>query len=186
MGQFKILLLNCTGGSEPSEMNFLAEFFWMMKKRYPKSIEFSSVDIKSKRDFINQLKLTWPNIVHISAHGWSDKFKSGRRGKNTSIYIGNECVTSADIAKLPKITRKLVSVSACLASYRDMADAFLKIGAKYYLAPKTEIGWVEAALFFVMFYKRYLYDRKSLAASFKYARENTKLGSHFREYWYSE
>jgi len=91
--QFRILLLNCTQGSEPSEMNLLSEFLRMMKVRYPKSIEFSSVDVRSKRDFMNQLELSWPNIVHISAHGWSTKFHSGRRGKKTSIYIRDEPVT---------------------------------------------------------------------------------------------
>jgi len=156
----------------------------MMMLRYPRSIQFSSVDVKNKRDLINQLGLTWPNIIHVSAHGMSYKFPSGRRGKNTSIFVGDECLTAEDVSALPKVPRRLVSASACFASYRDMANSFMDKGARHYLAPKTKVDWVAAALFFVMFYKRYLYDRKSFADSFNFARENTKLSKDFQEYWY--
>jgi len=186
MVKFRILLMNCTEKSEPSEVVFLSEFFEMMKLRYPKSIEFSPIDINNKAQFLDQLTSKWANVIHISAHGHSSKFKSGRRGKRTSIYIKNEHVTSEEIAELPKTIRKLVSVSACLASYQDMANAFVNIGARCYIAPKTEIEWVDAALFYLMFYKRYLYDRKSLEASFSYARKNARLGKYFKEYWTDE
>jgi hypothetical protein len=186
MKRFRILLINCTEGSEPNEAKFLSEFLRMMMLRYPKSIQFSCVDVRNKTDLINQLGLTWPNIVHISAHGLSHKFPSGRRGKKTSIFIENECLTSKDVSKLSKINRKLVSVSACYASYKDIADSFTTKGAEHYLAPKTNVDWVKAALFFVMFYKMYLYDRKSFDLSFNYAVENTKLGKDFREYWIKE
>lgn len=186
MTKFKILLLNCTDKSEPSEVTLLSEFFNMMMLRYPKSVQFSApVDVKNKRDLLNQLSLTWSNIVHISAHGMSYKFPSGRRGKNTSIFVGDDCLTAEDVATLPKIKRKLVSISACFASYRDIANAFMDKGAGHYLAPKTKVDWVEAALFFTMFYKRYLYDRDSFDGSFNFARENTK-SKDFREYWYFE
>jgi len=186
MSRFEILLLNCTRNEEPSEVNFLSEFFEMMRIRYPKSIVFSSVEIRSKNDFLNQLSLSSPNIVHIAAHGYSKKSK-GRRGKRTSIWIkDDEEVTSQEISELPKRARKLVSVSACLTSYKDLANSFLNKGTEHYLAPKTEVGWVEAAIFFVTFYKRYLYDRKSFEDSFYYARHNTKLSKDFPEYWYSE
>ena len=184
MVKFRILLMDCTRRTEPSEATFLSEFFKMMNRRYPKSIEFSPIEINDKMQFLEQLRSKWANIIHISAHGYSSKSKSGRRGKRTSIYIKDERVTSEEISKLPKVPRKLISVSACLTSYQDMANAFLKIGAKHYIAPKTNLEWIDAALFYIMFYKRYLYDRKSLDASFKYARKNTKLGKHFQEYWY--
>ena len=93
-------------------------------------------------------------------------------------------MTSEEIAQLEKVNLELVSISACLTSYMDMAQAFTERGAKRYLAPKTKVPWVDAALFFTLFYKRYLYDRKSFEASFNYARENTKTGQHFKEYWY--
>jgi hypothetical protein len=184
MRKFKILLLNCTSGSEPNEVRLLSEFFRMMNERYPKSIDYISVDVKNKFDLVNQLSLTWPNIIHISAHGISHKFPSGRRGKKTSIFVGDESLTSDDISELPQISRKLVTVSACYASYKDLADSFINNGVDHYLAPKTKVDWVDAGLFFVMFYKKFLYDRKTFGESFEYAREHTKLSKDFREYWY--
>jgi len=56
--KFRILLLNCTERSEPSEVRFLSELLEMMKLRYPKRIDFSSVEVRSKKDLENQLKLT--------------------------------------------------------------------------------------------------------------------------------
>ncbi|MFX1521782.1 MAG: CHAT domain-containing protein [Promethearchaeota archaeon] len=185
MKRFRILLVNCTDGTEPSEVTLLSEFFRMMMLRYPKSVQFSQVDVRNKRDFMNQLILTWPNIIHISAHGTSHKFSSGRRGKNTSIFVGDECITAEDISSLQEIPRKLVSVSACFSSYRDLANSFLNLGARHYLAPKTKVDWVEAAMFFVMFYKRYLYDKEPFEDSYDFACEKTET-KDFKEYWYSK
>jgi len=181
---YRVLLMNCTERDEPSEVAFLSEFFKMMNLRYPKSIRFSPIDVSDKKQFLDLLRDKWANVIHIAAHGYSRKFKSGRRGKRTSIYVKDEPVTSKEIAELQKITRKLVSVSACLTSYRDMADAFINIGAKHYIAPKSKIEWIDAALFFTIFYKRYLYDRISFHRSFNYARKHARLSKDFPEYWY--
>jgi len=95
-------------------------------------------------------------VIHISAHGNSKKHPSGRRGKQTSIEIGEDDVTSDDISTLENLNADLVFVSACLTSYQDMANAFLGLDVNHYLAPKTNVDWIQAALFSKMFYKRYL------------------------------
>ncbi|MHA1706434.1 MAG: CHAT domain-containing protein [Promethearchaeota archaeon] len=173
--------MNCTERDEPNEASLLSEYFKMMNLRYRKSIKFSSIDVNDKKQFLDLLGDEWANVIHISAHGYSRKFKSGRR---TLIYVKDESVTSKEIAELPNITRKLVSVSACLTSYKDMANAFINIGAKHYIAPKSEIDWVDAVVFFIIFYKRYLYDQISFHRSFNYARKHSSLSKDFPEYWY--
>ena len=65
-----------------------------------------------------------------------------------------------------------------------MANAFLDRGAEKFIAPKTKVEWVHAALFSAMFYRRYVYDRISFESSFYFAQEHTKLRKDFPEYWY--
>ena len=184
MNQFKILLLNCTAKSEPSEVEFLTQLFKMMKLRFPKTVNFEAKEIRRKEDFKKQICRNWPTVIHISAHGHSKRYHSGSRGKETSIQLVRGHITAKEVSNLPKTSTKLVFLSACLSSYEDMANAFIKHGAQWYLAPKTEIHWVHAALFAVMFYRRYIWDRKEFVSAYKYARKYTRLGKDFPEYWF--
>lgn len=97
--------------------------------------------------------------------------------------MGRASVSAEEVADLPKTSTELVFLNACLSSYKDMAKAFLERGVKWYLAPKTKIYWVNAALFAVMFYKRYVWDRTSFKAARKFARGHTKLRRDFPDYW---
>jgi len=185
MSRIRLLLLNCTKKSEPNEVEFLSQFIEMMRQRYHKSIEYEAVNVNTKREFKKQIQRTWPNIIHIAAHGDSKLYPSGNRGKETSIEIGNRSISSKEIAKLRENPVKLVFISACLNSYKDMADAFLDRGAEKFIAPKTDVEWVHAALFSATFYRRYVYDRTSFEASFSFAQEHTRLRKDFPEYWYN-
>ena len=190
MKNFKILLINCAKKSDPNEAEFLYHFFTMMKVHYPKSIEFQSVNVRTKKELKAQLENTWPNIIHIAAHGYSERHpkrnqRKGNRGKETSIEVGRGSITSKEIKKLEKNPLKLVFISACLNSYEDMANAFLNRGAEKYIAPKTKVGWVHAALFSTMFYYRYVYKKTSFNAAFNFSSKHTKLGKDFPEYWHN-
>ncbi len=184
MKKFRILLLNCTSKDEPNESDFLGEFFKMVQLRYPKSVQYKKIEITSERKFKVALSENWANVIHISAHGCSKKYSSGRRGKSTSIFIGSKEITSEQISKYNPLNAELVFISACQNSYRDMAGTFLdKLGVKYYLAPKTKIDWTQAAIFAIIFYERYLYDRVKFESAYNFAKENTKSGKDFPEYW---
>jgi len=162
MRKFKILLLNCAKKSDPNEAEFLSHFFTMMKVEDPENIDFQSVNVRTKKELKEQLENTWPNIIHIAAHGDSECHPKGNRGKETSIEVGRGSINSREIEKLGENPLKLVFVSAYLNSYEDMANAFLNRGAEKYIAPKTKVDWVHAALFSTMFYNRYVYKKPLL------------------------
>jgi len=50
MRYHKVLLLNCTDPTEPSEAAFLGEFFKMIQLRYPKSVQYKEKEINSKKE----------------------------------------------------------------------------------------------------------------------------------------
>jgi len=156
----------------------------MIQLRYPKSVQYKQKEIKSKKVLKKALSKKWANVIHISAHGDSEKYPSGRRGKQTSIEIGEDDVTSDYISTLKSLNADLVFVSACFNSYQDMAKAFLGLNVNHYLAPKTNVDWIQAALFSTMFYKRYLWDKTSFKAAYNYACVHTKSGKDFPEFWY--
>jgi CHAT domain-containing protein len=183
MKKFNVLLINLTNKKEPNEVEFLSEFFHMIQMRYPNRVDFKPIQVRSKKEFKSLLSDQWADIIHIAAHGYSKKH-SGRRGKETSIYLSRTSINSDEINKLPEIKTKLVFVSACLNSYEDMANAFLNRGVEKFIAPKTIVDWVNAALFSVMFYKKYVWDGRSFKTAFMYAKRATKLGKDFPEYWY--
>jgi mRNA degradation ribonuclease J1/J2 len=98
MGKYNILLLNCIKKTEPNEVAFLLEFLRMMKVRFPKSIEFRPIQVDTKRFFLEILDKNDANYVHISAHGDSEKYRSGNRGKKTRarIYSSSEAHSEED------------------------------------------------------------------------------------------
>ncbi len=182
--KYRILLVNCIAQNQPNETVLLSEFFRMLKLRFPRSVDYYPGEVRSKNALFAALTANWPTIIHLSAHGDSGKRSSGRRGKNTGIKVGSSWVTAKDIAQMDgDIKAGTVFVSACLNSYKDMADAMRQKGADYYLAPKTEIFWVTAALFAVSFYKRLIWDKKDFDNAFRYAGNQTGSGKDFPEYW---
>jgi hypothetical protein len=64
-----------------------------------------------------------------------------------------------------------------------MADAF---NSKYLIAPRTEVDWIDAAVFSVLFYKRYIVDGVSLHSAFEYARKRTQTFVDYPVYWKEE
>jgi hypothetical protein len=67
-----------------------------------------------------------------------------------------------------------------------MTSAFVDANkVKYFLAPKSEIEWTQAAIFAVMSYKKYIYDRVRFETAYNFAKKNTKSGKDFPEYWIS-
>lgn len=179
MKYWKIRLLNCTNKEEPNETILLSEFFKMMQLKYPAKIQFRETQIYTKKQFLDSLTDGWSNLIHISAHG-------DRSAKNTEIHVGdeNEPITATDINELDiKLSLRCVFVSACLTLYKDMADAFCSLETQNYIAPKTDVDWIDAVLFSMTFYKRYIWDNVKFDNAFEYAKKHTRLGKDFPYYW---
>lgn len=174
MAKRRILILDCTPNYEPSEGRLLKEFFQICKLHKPVKASSLYYKIKSKRDFLNKLDTGKRyNIIHISAHGPA----------NNEVGLGNGSTWLAKPEEIENTNHKatLLFANACLANRQVIVDAFK--GARYFLAPVTEVLWVDAALFSLMFYKRYLVDGKSMRGAFEYARRRTQTSNDYPDWW---
>jgi hypothetical protein len=171
----RILILDCTRKEEPSEGRLLKEFFKICRLYKPAKAFPLVYKINSKKDFLQKLNTGKRyDIIHISAHG----------GTKRKIGIGNGRTWLATPEEIKKTNHKaeLVFVNACLANKLKIAEAFK---SKYFLAPITEVEWINAALFSLMFYKRYIVDGVRMRSAFEYARTKTQTCSDYLEYWES-
>jgi len=175
-----ILILDCTPKTEPSEGRLLKEFFEICRLYKPAKARPRYRQITSKKQFLQKLDTNrrW-DIIHIAAHG--DNISG-------ETFIGNRNTWKASAAEIKEAGHRrtgrqatLVFVNACLTSRRDMDGAF---NSKYFLAPKKEVEWIDAALFAITFYKKYIIDGKDMRPAWKFARKHTKTGSIYPEYWY--
>jgi hypothetical protein len=152
----------------------LKEFFGICKLHVPTKATCLYYNIKSKQDFLNKINTGKPyDIIHISAHGASE----GQIG----ISNGSTWVASPEEIEKTNHKATLVFSNACSTNRKELAEAFE--GAKYFLAPQTDVDWVNAALFALMFYKRYVVDGIGMRNSFEYARERTQTKTDYPEYW---
>jgi len=169
-----ILILDCTPKNDPSEGRLLKEFFQICKLYKPVKGSALCYKINSKKDFLNKLDTGKKyNIIHISAHG----------APNNEIGIGNGTTWWAKPKEIQDTNHraKLVFANACLANNQAIAESFK--GADYFLAPNTKVDWMSAAIFSLMFYKRYIVDGKSMRSAFEYARKRTQTTKDYPEYW---
>ncbi|HML02345.1 MAG TPA: hypothetical protein VK487_03115 [Candidatus Bathyarchaeia archaeon] len=167
----RILVLDCTPKKEPREGQLLKSFFAICKVFKPRQAASLYYPVTSKTKFLKKLgtKKRY-DIIHISAHGSS-----------TGIGCGKAWEVSPDEIKSVHSARtKLVHVSACQSSYKEMADAF---NSEFFLAPRTDIEWIDAAMFSMMFYKRYIVDGISMRNAFEYARTRTQTASVYPNLW---
>jgi hypothetical protein len=174
MTKFRILILDCTPKKDPSEGRLIKEFLQMCQLYKPAKASSLYYKVKSKKEFLSKLSTGKRyNIIHISAHG-------PPKGK---VGIGNGSTWLAEPKEIEETNHKttLVFVSACLANNQPIADAFK--GAKYFLAPKTEVDWLDAALFSIVFYKRYIVDGVKMRNAFEYARTRTQTCDDYPNYW---
>ena len=174
MSKRSILILDCTPNDEPSEGRLLKEFFKICRLCKPAKASSLYYKINSKKEFLRKLNTGKRyDIIHISAHGPTEN----------GVGLGNGRTWLAKPEEIETTNHRatLVFANACLASSKIVADAFE--GAKYFLAPKTEVGWIDAAIFSILFYKRYLVDNKRMQSAFEYARRRTQTSRDYPDYW---
>lgn len=130
--------------------------------------------INSKKEFLAKLNTgNRYDIIHISAHG--------ARRNEVGIGNGSTWLAKPNEISLTNHKAKLIFVNAFSASNKVLAEAFK--GATYFLAPKTDVRWIDAALFSLMFYKRYIVDSIEMQNAFKYARKRTQTSRDYPNYW---
>jgi hypothetical protein len=169
-----ILILDCTLKNEPSEGRLLKEFFDMCKLYKPVKGSSLYYKINSKRSFLRKLNTgKHYDIIHISAHG--------PPGGKVGIGNGSTWLAEPEEIAATNHNARLVFANACLANRKIMADAFK--GAQYFLAPMTQVEWKDAAMFSLMFYKRYILDGVEMENAFKYARLRTQTSKDYHVYW---
>lgn len=174
MTQRRILVLDCTPRNDPSEGLMLKEFFNICKLHKPSKGSSLYYKINSKKEFLSKLNTGKKyDIIHISAHGPPE-------GK---VGIGNGSTWLATPEEISQTNHRsnLVFANACTSNKKTLAEAFS--GAKYFLAPQTEVLWIDAALFSMTFYKRFIVDGYSLRSSFEFARKRTQTAKDYTEYW---
>ena len=90
-----------------------------------------------------------------------------------------------EIAKVkpPLLKANLVHVSAFVSNYKVMEKAF---NSKYFIAPTTDLDWMDAAIFSSLFYKHYIVDGVSLHSAFEHARKEMQTGIEYPIYWGEE
>ena len=167
-----ILVLDCTPKAEPKEGLLLKHFFQICALHKPAKSTAIFYSVRSKSELLKKLSAhTSYDIVHISAHG-----------SENGIGNGFWEATIDDLMQIKKRKYKatLIHVSACRTCNKKMAEAF---SSKFYLAPITDVDWVDAAAFSLLFYKRYLVDGVSMRSAFKFARRHSKTCKDYPDYW---
>lgn len=168
----RILVLDCTPKDEPREGRLLRSFFQICKVDKPARAASLYYPITCKTGFLKKLgtKKRY-NIIHISAHGSSTGI-----GNGSTWEASPEEIKNAHYART-----QLVHVSACESSYKEIADAF---NSRFFLAPKKGIPWIDAAMFSLMFYKRYIVDGIRIQNAFGYAKRRTQTARYYPDFWH--
>jgi hypothetical protein len=161
------------------EANAIAEALNIMKKGLgsdnSKKLYISSIRTHTKREFTKALERQ-TDFLHISSHGERDK------DNTTYLYVTNGgCLYPQDIEDL-SIKAKIVFLNACLASRKDMANAFLEANDpwfRFFIAPRNEVTFDEAFLVSLLFYRNAFLNSinlKSGRAVFKALNKVYKIG----------
>ena len=170
-----ILVLDCTTKDEPSEGRLLREFFKICKLFKKAKGQALCYPVTSKTEFLSKLNTNKRyDIIHISAHGSTN----GR--KDASIGNGSTWQASSEEIAETGHRAGLVFVNACVSSRQKMAEAF---HSKYFLAPISSVRWDDAALFSLMFYKKFIVDGIKMESAFRFAKKHTKTGKDYPVYW---
>lgn len=172
----RILILDCTANKEPREGRIIESLLKICSLYKPAVSTSLRYKIKSKKDFLDKLSTkTRYNIIYISAQGSSEGIGNGSTWE----------VKIEEIAKVkpPLLKANLVHVSAFVSNYKVMEKAF---NSKYFIAPTTDLDWMDAAIFSSLFYKHYIVDGVSLHSAFEYARKEMQTGIEYPIYWGEE
>lgn len=174
---------------QKSESKHLRELFRIYN--WNGTIKPKMVKAQTPGMFVKALRSATERCIHISAHGgrvpkrgakWANPFET--RIYSTP-YAPLWLTRPNEIEGLgPGLWRnekpELIVMVACKAGHNDMAQAFLRTGVKYFIAPEHIVNWDEASLFNTLFYYHYFVRRKSVPESFRETMELKDLKRGWR------
>lgn len=156
-----LLILDCTSPrrEKKSEGALLNELIDILnaKTRGP-YVKKDFVTAFDRASFLDSLENSDHGVIHISAHGgYSEK---------TGPVIHLPFGASIRLDELENVLsnkgrsriQRLVFLSACEAGQKELAMAFSLHGCRYFIAPKDEVCWYDAAAFLTMFYRLLLVE----------------------------
>jgi len=157
-----LLILDCTSQRREgkSEGVLLSELIDILNaKTHGPHVRKDFVEAHNRDSFHSNLKNSDHGVIHISAHGEYSE-KGGPR-----IYLASGASIRLDelggigLTKNTSKIQRLVFLSACEAGQDQLAAAFLSLGCRYFIAPKDEVYWYDAATFLTIFYRLLLVER---------------------------
>ena len=153
----RLFILECIPKSDEYEEGEVLYRFLNMTD--PKDIALR--EITTKREFINYLRrrrsLEGFNFIHMSGHGDSD---------NLALDLPKGSVF-ADEFPSSCFEGKRVTLSACGLSREEFMTPFLDItGAKAVIAPRKDVRFDDASIWFLTFYYLMLHHRFTPAGAF--------------------
>ncbi len=153
----RLLILECIPKSESYEEGEV--LFRFLNMTDPKDIALRN--ITAKREFLNYLRrprnLEGFTFIHLSGHG---------DPKNDSFELP---MGTVDADEFPDscFEGKRVTISACGMSREDFMTPFLNVtGAKAAIAPKKDVRFDDASIWFLTFYYLMLHHRFTAMSAF--------------------
>lgn len=139
----KLYIIECIPRSEKFNESLVLSNFLRMTE--PDAIHAYSIKTKSQLlKFLGSKRdLQKFDFVHISAHGGDD---------NESIKLPQGIIRPEE---LPEgcFSRQTVTLSACGMSRTDFVSEFMQTtGASHVIAPKHDVEFIDAAVWFINFY----------------------------------
>jgi hypothetical protein len=172
----KVLILECVPlKDERNEGVILNEFMQLI---YEDKVDLER--IKSKNDLIERLKNNKYKYIHISGHGECDEYGE------CYLETPHGFLTPDEFDEKSGFNNRICFISACSLGKKGFAETFwANAKPDILIAPQREITYVDAATFWILLYYNHFYLKKTLAASYRIAKESVK-SSGAMQYWYEE
>lgn len=175
-----LLILECSPQNEGmNEAIVLKEFI--------KMIDMADVDddvivnvykATSRNKLINYLKnkrdLDDFEYIHLSGHG---------DGKKCIFFTPNGFLGPKDFPECC-FCDATVTFSACELGRDKFAEPFMeRTGAKYFIAPKNEVDFIDSAMWYTLFYYWALYKGKMPRTAYGFAEDGTNVAKGSFQIW---
>jgi hypothetical protein len=154
-----------------SEGEFLAEYFRVL------GVQAELIPIRSRVRLKEELTRPGAGYIHISAHG-------GVTDQGTSFWISDWSWLSA--GELVDFRRSLqgrvVVATACQTGKADMGRRLLALGCKYYIAPRRDTYWADAAVFSALLYRHHFDRGLTMDRAYKLSKEQAHAKGDWQLY----
>ena len=166
-----MLILDCT--SEPQENMSEGLLIKELVRILEPEISPRVVKVRGVSAFKRELRDSSERLVHISAHGRYYYKKTTRLD-----FPSGKWITADEIRKILERRKErpmLMVFSACSVGNEDMVKCLKKGGVKYFIAPKEDVYWFDAAMFLTIFYRLILVETRTPWMAYRNSERIRKL-----------